>query len=339
MALMDMPFPWWSEMILLGKLWSKVFFSLFVGAFVGYTVQGLGGERWLRIVWRPLLGAAKLPGTASLVLSISLADRLASLSTLADLYRQGQYRRGHVLALAMLTSFLSSWNFTIFSLTPLLVSSFGWRPGMISLSAYLAVHASISIFAVLISRFSQAKGQGRIRQGEIPEAELQFPSQEPISMAKRKPAKEVFALAVHRSVSSVLKTARIFIPASILGVWLVGQEFFLRILEYLGPVMAIAGLPPSTLVVLTAGTVSMMAGVGVMGSMIAAGQVAGLQIPTIFLLVLLVHHVYDAFVQTLALHISIFGLRLGAYIVWVTLVVRIVMFALGIVTLCLFIYV
>ncbi len=228
------------------------------------------------------------------------AHPIAGLSMLSDLYRRGVLEENEVTVVFLISLIPRNIRIVLMFLAPIAFSALGFLLGSIYTFLELVTRLSVILLGITLLR-------GIVRDG----CTVNSDHLEDTTIWE----------SVVRSMRLFIRTLAVFVP-SVFAVMLLLDMGLLNVLgDVCRPLMNSFGIPASGLVIIAAGTTSMIAGIGVAGSLLAKNVIDGFSALVSIFVASLFHGVVECFRRSLPLNMSFFG-RLGVKLTLINLAVR-----------------
>ncbi len=227
------------------------------------------------------------------------AHPIAGLSVLSDLYRKGALEEREVTVIYIISLIPRNVRIVLMFLAPIALSALGPVLGAIYSSLELMTRLAVIFVGILIARRF------------VDTCTVEYDHLSDFSLKDN----------VFRSLRLFLRTIAVFVP-SVFLVMLLLDAGFLEVLNGMcRPIMDGLGIPTSGLMIIAAGTTSMVAGIGVAGSLLAKGAIDGFSALISIIVASIFHGFVECIRRTLAINVSFFG-KLGVRLALINLVVR-----------------
>ncbi len=223
-----------------------------------------------------------------------LAHPIAGLSVLSDLYRRGNLGEEEVTLIYLLSLIPRNLRIVLIFLAPVAVSALGLWLGIAYVLLELASRLAVVFLAIAVFRRNFGS---RV---------VDYDSEDEFDLKE----------SVKNALKMFLKTVSVFVPS----------VFAVMLLLDLGLLNAINGacssfLSSSSIVVVAAGTASMIAGIGVAGSLLSKGMMDPITALTSLFLASTFHGFVEFLRRSVPLNVSFFG-RLGIRLALLNLLLR-----------------
>ncbi len=228
------------------------------------------------------------------------AHPIAGLSVLSDLYRKGTLKEREVTVIYIISLIPRNIRIVLMFLAPIALSALGPVLGAIYSALELLTRLTVIVIGMMIAkRF--VDGSCSVESDHLNDFSLKD--------------------SVVRSLRLFLRTIAVFVP-SVFLVMLLLDAGFLNVLNGIcRPIMDGFGIPTSGLMIIAAGTTSMVAGIGVAGSLLAKGAIDGFSALISIFVASMFHGFVECLRRSLAINVSFFG-KLGVRLAIVNLLVR-----------------
>ena len=229
------------------------------------------------------------------------AHPIAGLSMLSDLYRRNVLNRDEVTVIFLISLIPRNIRIILMFLAPIAFSALGFILGLIYTLLEIFSRLGVILVGVLFGR--RLVGDG---------CTIDDDHFEDVTIKE----------SVIRSIKLFFRTLAIFIP-SVFIVMLILDLGFLNVLSSVcKPVLDIFGLPSSGLIIIAAGTSSMIAGIGVAGSLLARGAIDYFSVLVSIFIASMFHGIVECLRRSLAINVSFFGTKLGVKLTMINVAVR-----------------
>jgi hypothetical protein len=271
---------------------------MFVGLLASNLIFSLP---WVRSLLEPI---DKITSFINLkcgsVILAFFAHPIAGLSMLSDMHRKGIVGKDETMLIFLVSLIPRSIRVVLMFLAPIAFSTLGFVLGLIYTMLELISRILVIVVGILIGRRS------------LKSCQIEYDHYESVSI------RESFA----RSIRLFFRTLAVFVP-SVFIVMLMLELGFLEILNGIcKPVLSFFNLPTSGLVIIAAGTSSMVAGIGVAGSLLAKDAIDGYSALIAIFISSMFHGIVESLRRSLAINISFFGTKLGVKFAIINITVR-----------------
>jgi len=140
--------------------------------------------------------------------------------------------------------------FITFFIGPVVISSLGWSTGVTYLSIYLGINLLVSGVGLLMGKLL------------LPLPEQGKEEDEQSREAVREPWREKLIVAARRTLPAFRRLALVFMPVTLLVSILLHTPLMDQMMRQVNPALNYLGLPGVTIIVITTGVMSMIAGIG-----------------------------------------------------------------------------
>ncbi len=228
------------------------------------------------------------------------AHPIAGLSMLSDLYRKRILKENEVTVIFLISLIPRTIRIILMFLAPIAFSALGFFLGLIYTSLELITRLGVIVVGI-------ALGRRIVKDGCMVESD----HLEEVTIKE----------SVVRSIKLFFRTLAVFVP-SVFTVMLLLDVGFLDVLNGIcKPIMDVFGIPTSGLIIIAAGTSSMVAGIGVAGSLLAKGAIDSFSALVSIFIASFFHGFVECLRRSLAINVSFFG-KLGFKLTLINLAVR-----------------
>lgn len=292
------------------KLWMNVLPSMLLGCYLGNLFHNTPFLHRLGQGMRPLARLGHLPTGCATSLTLCLVNRIAAYTMLAELKNTGLIRARDVMVSFLISALPTSLYFITFFIGPVVISSLGWFTGITYLTIYLSINILVSGVGLLTGKLI------------LPLPEQNKEEDEQSREAFREPWREKSIVAARRTLPTFCRLALVFMPVTLLVSIFLHTPLMGHIMQKVDPVLYYLGLPGVTIIVITTGVMSMIAGIGTLGPILQAGLVTPYEAIITLLVTSALHYLYEFWSGGLPTNISIFGPKLGSKVSLAVLLVR-----------------
>jgi len=235
-----------------------------------------------------------------------LAHPIVGLSILANLYKKQILKEGGLTYLFIISLIPKTFRRMLIILGPVAISTLGLTLGLIYVS--LELLSSLIVIGIITFLIVKINKNNNIIINNINKYKYNYEFN----------IKE----CIIRSVTMFFRIIAILTP-SIFIVMLLLELSLLKFLNRLcEPFLVTFNLSPSGLIIIGAGTGSMIAGIGVAGSLIAKSIIDGYSALLFIFIASFFHSIVELVRIFLPLNISFFGVRLGVKLSFINFVTR-----------------
>ncbi len=230
-----------------------------------------------------------------------LAHPIAGLSVLSDLYRKNALNRDEVTVIFLISLIPRNIRIVLMFLAPVAFSTLGFILGLIYTLLETLSRLGVILIGIIL-------GRRLIRNG--------------CTIDDNRFEDTTIRESVIRSVRLFFRTLAIFVPSVFIVMLILDLGFLNMLNSACRPVLDIFGLPSSGLIIIAAGTSSMIAGIGVAGSLLAKGIVDHFSVLVSLFIASMFHGIVECLRRTLAMNVSFFGTKLGVKLTMINFAVR-----------------
>ncbi len=228
-----------------------------------------------------------------------LAHPIAGLSVLSDLYRRRVLNEREVTLVYLVSLIPRNLRIVLIFLAPVAVSALGFKFGFEYILLELASRLIVVLIVIAIFR---ANVDGK---------SVDYSDEDDFDLRQ----------AIKNALRMFLRTVSVFVPSVFIVMLLLDLGLLKAINGACKPFFGIFNLTPSSIVIVAAGTASMIAGIGVAGSLLSKS----IMDPNSALVALFIASTFHGFVEflrrSLPLNLSFFG-RLGIRLSLINLCLR-----------------
>ncbi len=260
-------------------------------------------------LFMPLARMAGLHGPFALYLALCFLSFHSANAYLASLLHRGMVHRRMILGIYLVGWLPASMHFYVFFTAPVLLPGMGLKTAGIVLGLYTL--GSVFIF---LSGVVMLRGQARRHPEFLSPPALGF-SGWPVWPGWRRVLRE--GLVQFRGI------AAIFVPCIVVVQILLTLSPARALMDGVGDVLLLFGLPPAGALVTVTALPSVMGGFATAIACLNDGLLQHAQMPKVLMIAAIGHAFFSAFSYFLPANAAVFGPRLGARITFSSLVVRI----------------
>lgn len=298
------------------KMWKTALPAMFLGCYCGVVLKNRRFFTWFNKVLRPMTALGKLPEALGPFFILCLLNRYAANAILAEFGRNAVVNKSGIIAVYLMGSLPTGIYFTIFYFSPALIAGLGWKLGMAFMVINIGMSTLVTVIGILWNRIN-------FRQGDASHSE----HQQAFSSAT---ADKIDLVAAARTAfGQFWDIAVVFVPVTFVFALFMHTDIINEILPSVAPVLHKVNLTAAGVLVILAGIPTMIAAIGVAGTLLQSGALVAEEIIFTLLVASFFHNVYDAASRVLPTNVSIFGVKLGVIVTVVGTVVYLAMVALA----------
>jgi hypothetical protein len=290
-------------------LWKTALPAMFIGCCCGVMMNGGGLGELSRKAMEPITSLVKLPNVLGSFFMFCLINRYTANAMLAELGRNFVVTRTGIVATYLMGALPTGIYYTVFYFSPALIGGLGWQLGVTFAIINTGISAMVTLAGVLINRICYQGNECSVaasKEGTIPIADtLELTG--------------AIKIAIHQ----FWDMAKIFMPITLLFAWLMHSSQITDILAGVNPALQRIGLTSAGALVIMAGIPTLIAGIGVAGTLLHSGALAPGDVIFSLLIASFFHSIYDFWSSVLPTNISIFGARMGVTLAVMGTVIRI----------------
>ncbi|MBP2662226.1 MAG: nucleoside recognition domain protein [Firmicutes bacterium] len=298
------------------KMWKTALPAMFLGCYCGVVLKNRRFFTWFSKVLRPMTSLGKLPEALGPFFILCLLNRYAANAMLAEFGRNAVVNKNGIIAVYLMGSLPTGIYFTIFYFSPALIAGLGWKLGMAFMAINIGMSTLVTVIGILWNRIN-------FRQDDASHSE----HQQTFSSAT---ADKIDLVAAARTAFwQFWDIAVVFVPVTFVFALFMHTDIINEILPGAAPVLHKVNLTAAGVLVILAGIPTMIAAIGVAGTLLQSGALVAEEIIFTLLVASFFHNVYDAVSRVLPTNVSIFGVKLGVVVTVVGTVVYLAMVALA----------
>lgn len=294
-------------------MWKIALPAMFIGCFCGILFRT---GKYFEIISRftaPMVKMGKLPKSLGLFFILCLLNRYAANAMLAEHYKEKTISLKSLIAVYLMGTFPTGIYFTIFNFSPLLISNLGWELGM----KFIAINLSFSVIITVIGFW-----MNRMMTGEIKDT---------YAIAQAEAEATNYQVALTKAVKQFYGISVIFMPITLFFGFLVHTDFIAFLISQIDPFLKTFNLAASGILVIIAGIPTVMAAIGVAGTLLANGSLPESLVILMLLFASFFHNVYDGLTRIWPTNASIFGVQVGTMVSIIGTGLYLLMVACGII--------
>jgi len=225
---------------------------------------------------------------SGLAIAAFLAHPVAALSMLAEMYRKRIIDEKEAVIANVVGMLPRSLRVVILFLAPVGFSALGFKVGLIYISLIIISRILVAMGCIVI-------GRRQLEGGDL----IPYNNNSKLGDSLYNALKQFFRI-------TAMLTPTIFL------VMLLFEAGFLDTFNGIAkPVLAVLGLPDSSLLIIATGIPSMIAGIGTAGSLLARGAIDEFSAVLSLLIASIFHSIIECLRNTLPINVSLFGKLLG----------------------------
>lgn len=298
------------------KMWKTALPAMFLGCYCGVVLKNGRFFDWFSKVLRPMTSLGKLPEALGPFFILCLLNRYAANAMLAEFGRNAVVNKNGIIAVYLMGSLPTGIYFTIFYFSPALIAGLGWKLGMAFMAINIGMSTLVTVIGILWNRIN-------FRQDDASHSE----HQQAFSSAT---ADKIDLVAAARTAFwQFWDIAVVFVPVTFVFALFMHTDNINGILSGVAPVLHKVNLTAAGVLVILAGIPTMIAAIGVAGTLLQNGALVAEEIIFTLLVASFFHNIYDAVSRVLPTNLSIFGVKLGVIVTVVGTVVYLAMVVLA----------
>lgn len=283
--------------------------TMLAGCLAGSAFASSRLGRKCGALFMPLARMAGLGGPMALYLALCFLSFHSANAYLASLLHRGMVHKRMILGIYLVGWLPASMHFYVFYTAPVLFPGFGITTAGIVLGLYILASVLIFLSGVIMTR-REAR-----RHPEFLSPPEQGFSGWPVWPGWRRVLRE--GLVQFRGIAAV------FVPCIFVVQILLTLPPARAVMDGVGDVLLLFGLPPAGALVTVTALPSVMGGFATAIACLNDGLLQHVQMPKVLMIAAIGHALFSAFSYFLPANAAVFGPRLGARITFSSLVVRI----------------
>jgi len=276
-------------------MWKIALPAMFLGCYCGVVLRTGKFFAFFSKALRPMTSLGKLPEALGPFFVLCLLNRYAANAMLAEFGKSGAVTKSTLMAVYLMGSLPTGIYFTIFYFSPLLITGLGWDLG----TAFIVINIGMSSFVTIIGfiwnrLFIQHKVSLELQKSCCTEVD-----KTDLVESGKKAFKQFWDIAV------------VFIPITLAFACLMHTDFTKEVITRLDPFLRWFNLTAAGILVIIAGIPTLIAAIGVAGTLLQSGALAPQDVIFVLLLASFFHNIYDGVSRVLPTNLSIFGTKTG----------------------------
>ncbi|XFO65601.1 hypothetical protein SPSIL_017410 [Sporomusa silvacetica DSM 10669] len=276
-------------------MWKIALPAMFLGCYCGVVLRTGKFFAFFCKALRPMTSLGKLPETLGSFFMLCLLNRYAANTMLAEFGKNGAVTKSTLLAVYLMGALPTGIYFTIFYFSPLLITELGWNLG----TAFIAINIGMSTLVTIIGFvWNRLLTQHEVSQG-LQESCYIAADKTDLVAAGKKAFKQFGDIAV------------VFMPITLAFAFLMHTDFTKEVIAGLDPFLRWFNLTAAGVLVIIAGIPTLLAAIGVAGTLLQSGELAFQDVIFVLLIASFFHNIYDGLSRVLPTNLSIFGVKTG----------------------------
>jgi hypothetical protein len=258
----------------------------------------------------------KLPKALGPFFILCLLNRYAANAMLAEFGRDALVSRIGIMTVYLMGSLPTGIYYTVFYFSPALIAGLGWKLGTTFFDINIGMSTLVTIIGILWNRIN-------VRQNECCKTVYQ---QESCSATVEKTDLIAAAKTAFRQFWDI---AVVFMPITLAFALFMHTDILPEILAGLDPLLRWGNLTSAGVLVIVAGIPTLIAAIGVAGTLLQSGELAADEVIFTLLVASFCHNIYDSLSRVLPTNLSIFGAKMGVTVTVVSTVIYLAMVVLA----------
>ena len=297
-------------------MWKIALPAMFLGCYCGVVLRSGKFFAFFSKALRPMTALGKLPETLGPFFILCLLNRYAANAMLAEFGKSGAVTKSTLLAVYLMGSLPTGIYFTIFYFSPPLIAGLGWNLGAWFIAINIGMSTLVTIIGFIWNRLLSP----------VPVAG-QLPGSAESCCAQAD--KTDLLAAGKKAFNQFWDIAIVFMPVTFAFALLLHTELIKDVIAGLDPFLRWFNLTAAGVLVIIAGIPTLIAAIGVAGTLLQSGALAPQDVIFTLLLASFFHNIYDGFSRVLPANLSIFGARTGSTVTAVGTGLYLAMVAVG----------
>ncbi|MCM0757462.1 hypothetical protein M7775_02625 [Sporomusa sphaeroides DSM 2875] len=298
------------------SMWKIALPAMFLGCYCGVVLRTGKFFRFFSKLTRPMTALGKLPEALGPFFMLCLLNRFAANAMLADFGKSGAITNNTLMAVYVMGSLPTSIYFSVFYFSPVLVTSLGWELGLSFFFINIGISSLATISGFVWNRLLAKQDETGQRQ-EQQENCAAAADETDLIAAGRKAFQQFWDIAV------------VFMPITLAFGFLMHTDLIKDLISGLDPFLRWFKLTAAGVLVIIAGIPTMIAAIGVAGTLLHSGALASQDVIFVLLVASFFHNVYYALSQVLPANLSIFGAKNGTTVTLVGTGIHLAMVVAG----------
>ncbi len=287
--------------VVLGDVWAMWKIALpamFLGCYCGILLRTGKFFAFFSKFLRPMTSLGRLPEALGPFFILCLLNRYAANAMLADFGRSGAISKMTLMAVYLMGSLPTGIYFTIFYFTPPLVAGLGWDLGLSFIAINIGMSTLVTVIGFVWNRVMYKASPAHPAPG-LPADNQPQADQTDLVAAGKKAWQQFWDIAV------------VFMPVTLAFTFIIHTEFTREAIAGLDSFLRWFNLTAAGVLVIIAGIPTLIAAIGVAGTLLQSGALAPQEVIFVLLLASFFHNIYDGLSRVLPANLSVFGARRG----------------------------
>jgi hypothetical protein len=279
-------------------MWKIALPAMFLGCYCGVVLRSGKFFAFFSKALRPMTSLGKLPEAMGPFFILCLLNRYAANAMLAEFGKSGAVTKSTLMAVYLMGSLPTGIYFTIFYFSPPLIAGVGWELGTLFIAINIGMSTFVTIIGFIWNRLRTSSDKV-IQTKDLQESCCTQADKTDLIAAARKAFKQFWDIAI------------VFMPITFAFAVLMHTDFIKDVIAGLDPFLRWFNLTAAGVLVIIAGIPTLIAAIGVAGTLLQSGALAPQDVIFVLLLASFFHNIYDGLSRVLPTNLSIFGAKTG----------------------------
>lgn len=279
-------------------IWKAALPAMLFGCWCGVVLRRGKIFIFFSKLTRPLTWLGKIPKELGPFFILCLLNRYAANALLADCAKTNKLSTNTITAVYLMGSLPTGIYFTAFYFTPILINSLGIELG----SIFIVIHILLSLIVTCTGIFWQRL---------INQNWNNFSFQSNVSPQNNISKTDTFFQDLNSAWLQFRSIAVIFMPVTFFFALLLSTTWLEQLAPTLDQILQSFSLSTAGVMVIIAGLPTLIAAIGLAGSLFAQGLLSAPEVIFTLLLAAFGHNLYDSCSRVWPSNVAIFGLKLG----------------------------
>ncbi|HWR08740.1 hypothetical protein [Sporomusa sp.] len=279
-------------------MWKIALPAMFLGCYCGVVLRSGKFFAFFSKALRPMTSLGKLPEAMGPFFILCLLNRYAANAMLAEFGKSGAVTKSTLMAVYLMGSLPTGIYFTIFYFSPPLIVGVGWELGTLFIAINIGMSTFVTIIGFIWNRLRTSSDKV-IQTKDLQESCCTQADKTDLIAAARKAFKQFWDIAI------------VFMPITFAFAVLMHTDFIKDVIAGLDPFLRWFNLTAAGVLVIIAGIPTLIAAIGVAGTLLQSGALAPQDVIFVLLLASFFHNIYDGLSRVLPTNLSIFGAKTG----------------------------
>lgn len=285
-------------------MWKIALPAMFLGCYCGVVLRSGEFFAFFSKALRPMTSLGKLPESLGPFFVLCLLNRYAANAMLAEFSKSGAVTKSTLMAVYLMGSLPTGIYFTIFYFSPPLIAGLGWSLGTMFIAVNIGISTLVTIIGFVWNRLLTPSQETGRTEG-LQESCCTQADKTDLAAAGKKAFKQFWDIAV------------VFIPVTLVFAFLMHTDFIKEGIVGIDPFLRWFNLTAAGVLVIIAGIPTLIAAIGVAGTLLQSGALDPQDVIFVLLLTSFFHNIYDGLSRVLPANLSIFGAKTGIYVTMV----------------------